>query len=176
MDSQTKLQLKAHMIDATPAVIVDGALASCHHLKQDYADAVTSPDVYISTVAGQKLANDWFQGLRDVYINHVDKWLSSPEFAETRAKVIAMQWRKCVTDKATDWSRLRDEASTVGQAAATSCRNYRQNLQTALTYQFRSAGVAASGATEIADKLDGQMKDVATEVVISERAKRLPRP
>jgi hypothetical protein len=175
MDAGIKSQLKEHISDATPEGVVDAALVSCAHLKKAYAAAVTSPGGHISATTAQELADDWFEGLRRTYMKHVDDSLAKPELAKPRVNITLLQWRKCVTDKATAWSRLADEASTVGKAAVTSCSAYRGHVQAAMRYELRSSKLPESGAVEIVDSLDGKMIDVAVATVISERAKRLPR-
>jgi hypothetical protein len=174
MNAQTKAQLLAHRSDATPEIIVDGALESCQHLRRAYIDAVTKPGTYISPAAGQEMANEWFRSLRDDYIKHIDEQLAKPDFAETRGKLTIMEWGNCVRGKAANWSRLSDDAATIGQAAVTACRDQRQSVVGAMGYQLRSKGIPVARAEGIVDRLQMKMKDVAVETIISERAKRLP--
>lgn len=121
------------------------------------------------------MATDWFKGLRELYIKHVDESLASPKLAEVRTDYVLAKWRACVTEKASDWSRLEDDASSVAQAAVTSCETFMPHVREALGYSLRSKGLPASRSGESADKLRPTMKEVAVARVISERAKRLPK-
>ena len=174
MDVQTKMQIKAHVADMTPELVVDQALASCQNLNAEYVAAVTGSESPISKASGQELADKFFASVRKVYLEKVDQFMVDPEFAELRVKIVVMQWRKCVVDKATSWSRLKDEAATIAQAALTACRDKKQNVVQASGYQLRSKGLSASNAGDMIDKVQITMKDIAIEAIISERAKRLP--
>lgn len=175
MDREVKKQGMAQLSDATPSTVVDGALGACSHLKNQYLDALIAPGSPIARTEAQKIADGWFNDLRETYIKHVEQLMVKPEIAEARVKVVISQWRKCITDNATDWSRLQDEAATVGQAAVTACNDFRPKLTVAIGYQLQSKGLPAGQANVMADRLHGDMKDIATQVVISERAKRLPK-
>lgn len=175
MDANIKIALKAHLADATPETVVDSALAACSYLKKTYAEATVSPGQYISGDKSVELADNWFNDLRAAYLKHVDASLAKPELSKPRLNITLMLWRKCVQDKAISWSRLTDDAVVVGKAAVTSCNANRSNVQNALTYDLRGAGLPTSGSTQMLEKFDSTMVDVATEVVISERAKRLPK-
>jgi hypothetical protein len=176
MEREVKVQAKARIVEGTPDMIVDGALASCAHLKKLYAEAAVTPDAYIAAKDGQELAEGWFSKLREMYVKQVDGWMAKPALADARMTVVIYHWKKCVTEKASDYSRLQDEATTVGQAAVTACNTFRPNLISAIGYQFKSKGLPASRANEVAESLRGDMKEVAVQVVISERAKRLSKP
>jgi hypothetical protein len=106
----------------------------------------------------------------------VDEMLLKPEIAAARSKIVIMQWRQCVTDKATSWSRLRDDAATIAVAAVSACTSHNQNLRGAFSYELRSKGIPTANPSKAVDELQATMKDLAVEVVVSERAKRLPRP
>lgn len=175
MDAGFKAELKTHIIDATPELVVDAAIASCAHLKAEYAKAVVTPDTYISSEKGAELADDWLATLRETYLKHAEKSLSDPEFSDKRARLVTMMWSDCIRKKAVDWSRLKDEAATIGKAAVTSCSSERANLRRALSYSLRAKKLPDSAADTVLEKVEAQMQDKAVETVISERAKRLPK-
>lgn len=162
MDAQVRDLVQKHALDANPEMIVDSALIQCGHMKARFPDPT--------------LADRYFESLRKLYVENVDSGLAEPELAQARSKFVIAAWRTCVTNKAADWSRLNDDAATVAKAAVTSCEALRSNVQTAIGYEFRSKGLKASAAREIADNLTATMTDVATETVISQRAKRLAKP
>lgn len=175
MDSHIKSEIKAHISDASPAVIVDASLSSYLYLKKAYADAIALPGGLIEPAKAQELAESWFGELPKVYLNHVDESLSRPDISNVRFDYALAKWRICIDEKAKNWSRLSDEASTVGRAAVTSCSDYRINVQSTIAYVVRSKKLPESATTEALRRFDSQMADIATEVVISERAKRLPK-
>jgi hypothetical protein len=160
IDEALKTQLEKHLLDSKPDAIVDGALEDCKRLKAAYPDP--------------ELADRYFASLRKLYLDQLQATFAKPAFAEKRAAYLLAQWRQCVTDKATDWSRLKDEANTVAKAAVTSCAQPQSNALTAIGYELRSKGLKSEVPTDMADKLVTTMTNVAVETVISERAKRLP--
>lgn len=174
MDSQTKVEIKAQILDLSPEKVVDSSLKFCDYIRTEYITAVSSNGSPITREAGEKLANELFQNLRKIYIKHVDEFMVKPKFADLRLEIVILEWRKCVVNKARSWSRLKDEATTIAGAALTSCRAAENNFVSAAGYQLRSKGIAASYTSEMIDKLRGTMKDVAIEAVISERAKAMP--
>ena len=129
MDANIKVHLKAEFSHATPASIVDKALAACAHLKGNLSEVAASPSDGISTSAGQELTEGFFQQVRGTYLRQVDTMLSAPAFAEARMNLIIGQWGGCVRVKASDWSRLSDEASTVARAVLSACHDHEANLQ-----------------------------------------------
>lgn len=173
MDANIKTELMKHITDASPSLVVDGAIAACSHLKAEYAVAVTSPETYITPEKGTELADGLLAHMRDTYVAHVEKRLTEPELAEKRSQILTMMWGNCVREKAANWSRLTDEASTVGRAAVTSCSTERKNLHSALVYSMRAKKLPVTGADTIINSLESQMQDQAVETVISERARRL---
>lgn len=136
---------------------------------------MVAPDSPITTTTAQKMADHWFRGLGEVYTKHIDETLAKPELAEVRTDYVLAKWRACVTDKASDWSRLTDDASSVAQAAVTACESFMPYVRSALGYGLRSKGLPASKSGEMANGLRPTMKEVAVSKVISERAKRLPK-
>jgi hypothetical protein len=160
-------------------LIVDSALASCKHLKNEYVVALNLSDAGISAASLDKLSDTWISEIRTVYIKHVDELLTSSKIADVRLKVISMTWTKCVVQKAKDWSLLRDDAASIAIAASTSCASYKMLLRAASIYQLRSQHLpiptAESTAEKVIEKFAIEMKDIAIETVISERAKRLPK-
>jgi hypothetical protein len=173
MDELVKQQFLKNALDATPHSVVDEALSACSYLKQTYASAVTTD--YIPPDKAQELADDWFKSLRDTYVAHVEKQLVDPGFADARTKVGVADWRKCITDQASEWSRLSDEAQSVARAAVTACASFRPRVQAVVTYDLRSKQLPVTGASQVMETLDKTLEDVAVETVISERAKRLPK-
>ena len=101
--------------------------------------------------------------------------MDEPVVAELRTQVVISHWRKCVTDKARDWSRLRDEARAVGSAAVTACANFEPKVRSAFASELRIKKLPSSGASDIIATVGGKMQEVAVEAVISERAKQLPK-
>jgi hypothetical protein len=174
MDKNVKEQFLKQTTDATPESVVNAALAACSYLKEAYASAATTQ--YITADKARELADGWFSSLRDTYLTHLQKRMIDPAFAEARRNLAISEWRKCVTDKATDWSRLQDEAQTVARAAVTACSEFRPKVQVVVTYELQSKQLPVTGAREVMDTLETTLQDVAVETVISERAKRLPRP
>lgn len=174
MDEQVKAQLKSDPVAATPASIADGALAACKHLKQEYVAAVTSPDSPISAATARQMSDDSFQKFRETYLEHIDKMLAKPEVAKVRTTIALADWRKCVVGKATEWSRLSDEAATVGEAAVTECEFMWPKVEAVLAYDLRSQGLPSSAASTSSEKLHDAMRKVAVAAVVAERAKRLP--
>jgi hypothetical protein len=175
MEKETKAQLKSHIVEATPELIVDSALPSCKHFRKALIESASSLETGILPSGLEKMADNWLADLRKTYIEHVDAILAMPNISESRLRIISMKWTECVTKKAEGWSRLRDEASTVGQAAATSCASYKTYMRSASAYHFKSQKLSISPSRDITEELARNMKDIATEVVISERAKRLPK-
>ncbi|MFL6759454.1 hypothetical protein [Sphingomonas sp.] len=175
MDREVKVQAKAHLIEGTPQSLVEGALASCSYLKKEYVDAATDPHGVVSASTAQSEADGWFAKIKDIYVTQVDKWMAQPQLADANMNVVIFHWKKCVGDKAADWSRLTDEASTVAQAAVSACNSFRPYLIRAVGYEYRSKGLRAADAGEVAEKLQADMKEYAVQVIISERAKRLPK-
>lgn len=173
MDKGVKAEMVAQYSTASAPSVVDAALASCAHLKRDYAAAVT--DGYISPASAQELADKWSSSLREAYVKHVDQMLLKPEISAHRAKIVTMEWTECVRGKAKDWSRLNEEAATVGRAAVTACREHVTNLRAALEYDARSRKLPVDRVGELAGSLQSRMEEIAIEVVISERANRLPK-
>lgn len=176
MDSNIKTSMKEHLEDASPDVVVDSALENCSYLKKSYFDALSNPRSFIGKEEANKLSEKWFFELRKTYVNHVDSWLIKPEFAKMRSKITLMAWKNCIQEKSKSWSRLSDDATTVGKAAVSNCSSKRYNAVQAMTYEMRSIGVVSSGATDIFRELDEKAKELAAETVILERAKRLPKP
>jgi hypothetical protein len=121
------------------------------------------------------LAEKAFQDLRKAYVRHIGEVMAKSDFAQARSNIAIARWRKCVTEKAAGWSRLQDDASTVGKAAVTACETMWPSVQRVLGYVYQSKGLSPSGASDVSGSLHDTMKDVATETVISERAKRLPK-
>lgn len=175
MDTEFKTELKNHIADATPELVVDAAIATCAYLKAEYAKAVVTPDNYISPAKGAELADSWLATLRATYLKHAEKSLSDPEFSDKRARLVTMMWSECIRKKAEDWSRLKDEAATVGKAAVTSCSVERTNVRRSLSYSIKAKKLPDTAADTVLEKVEAQMRDKAVETVISERAKRLPK-
>jgi hypothetical protein len=172
MDQQVKTQLKDNFLEATPASVVDGALKTCSHFRDQMIENDTS--TYITKEKVTSLADDWIKSLRETYLKHITEQFAKPEFIELRSKVAISEWRKCVTDKAAEWSRLTDEAQTVARAAVTSCASFRPKVSTILMLELQSKKLPQSGIRQVLGTIDSTLQDVAVETVISERAKRLP--
>ena len=175
MDKQTKIEMKAHMLDMTPEMVVDSALKSCGYLKPDLTRAFADPDLPISNKAGLNIADKYFVSIRDPYIKNVEDLMVRPDFAKLRMDVALMRWRKCVSEHAINWSRLKDDASTIAQAALTACNSDKQNVIISAGFVLRSKGLPAGKAAGMIDTVQDAMKDIAVEAIISERAKRLPK-
>ena len=173
LERETKEQMKLQIEDGSPETIVDAALATCNRFKNLYAQAATG--TYISPTKAQELAEDAFKNIREAYVAQAQKWLSDPIMAELRTKVVISRWRKCVTEKARDWSRLRDEATTVGSAAVTACASFERRVRSSFASELRAKKLPMSSANEVVEKAGETMRAVAIEAVISERAKHLPK-
>jgi hypothetical protein len=171
MDTQAKEQLKAQILDATPESVVEAALNDCAQYRQAYETAAANQ--YISQGKASELADNWFVSLKEAYIPVVERWLRDPVIAESRTKVGVGEWRKCVTDKATDWSRTQDEAATVARAAVTSCASFRPKVQAIVAYELRTKNLPRDGVATVMASIDSALNDVAVQTVVSERAKRL---
>jgi len=153
---------------------IDSALKSCDYLKKFYVDAITKPPSIISPDEGIKLADDFFKSLREPLLKSIDDFFIQPNFAESRSKVVVLQWRECVENKAKSWSRLTDDARTIAEAAVTACQKERQNASLAFGFQLRSKSLPSEKSEQLADNIAKKMTDVAIEKIISERAMRLP--
>lgn len=175
MDNAIPEALQSHILDATPQLIVDSGLETCQQLKKDYFAALTGAGSVISKPDAQRMTDEWFSDVRKAYVENAEKVLTAPDLAESRVKTVLVQWRKCVVGKAVDWSRLQDEAATVGQASVTACNSFDRGVRNSLSYFYRSKGLPAAQAPKHAEKLENEMREIATETVISERAKALPR-
>ena len=174
MDSQVKLQLQKHPVDATPEIIVSAAWASCASLQNLYSEEIEKYNPLIPREKSIKISEEWFSSLKQTYIENTHNFFSKQEVAEVRVKMAIGSLQECVTAKSTAWSRLRDDAATIAQAAITECYGDKQNVVAAVGYQLRSKSLPASNAEVVTSKLEGTMRDVAIAKIISERAKSLP--
>jgi len=175
LDKKNKAYLKAHWSSATPELVINSAFESCEYLKQAYAEAVAKPPSPISIIEAQKLADDFYKSLRSPLIKSMEYRFISPDFADFRAKLAVMQWRDCTTTKAKEWFRLKDDARTISQAAVTACHQERKNALLVFGYQLRSKSLPSGNSEKMTDSLAIKMNDLAIEIIISERAKRLPK-
>ena len=101
--------------------------------------------------------------------------MRKPDFAQARSDVAIALWRKCVTDKAASWSRLKDDATAVAAAAVTACEPAWAKVRNVLIYLYESKGLSDTEADDPSGKLHNTMKDVGIKTVIAERAKLLPK-
>jgi len=180
MDEAVKVELKAHITDATPETVTDAALKTCSPVSDEMRSATTKllsnswPPEKARSEA-DRLTNDELKGLRQTYIGHVDKILAKPQFSEIRLKVSTMEWSKCVRVKVLAWSKLKEDAKTIAAAAVTSCQVYRSNLRTALRYSVRGQKLPLSSADDIEASLAQHINENAVSWVVEERAKSLPK-
>ncbi|MFC3173956.1 hypothetical protein ACFOD9_06815 [Novosphingobium bradum] len=173
MDEQTKVQLGRQEESATPDSVVDLAMETCSHLRNYYANALVESG--IEKHSAIDLTDQWFNSLREAYRRHVEEWLLDPKISDLRVKLLLSKMRKCIDAKSSDWSRLGDAAETVGKAAVTSCISSSAPLRPLVVYYLRSKKIPESNAESVMDNIEGTMKDVAVQTVISKRASRLPK-
>lgn len=171
MDDQIKVQMRAQIFAPTADEVVDSALELCSGFESEYKLAISSE--YISEEMASSLTADALASLKKMYLDHLEKQFVDPNFAEVRARAGLSEWRKCVTEKAREWSRLSDEASSIARAAVSACSSYKSKLRPLLSFEIKSKQLPAAGINEVIDTINTTLDDVALETVISERAKRL---
>lgn len=171
MDQQVKEEFVQQAIDGTAQSVVDGAMSECSYLKDSYVSAVTSE--YIPPEKAKEITETAFSSLRETYVSHIEEQMIEPEMADARTKVGLSAWRECVTDKASEWSRLQDEAATVARAAISACASFKPKVQALVVYQLRSKRLGPTEAGRVIEGAEDTLEDVAVGTVISERASRL---
>jgi hypothetical protein len=179
MDANVKVEIKAHLLDARSEAVTDAAMKDCApvraelaQLMGDYGPASAKGDSRVASATGPDAQND--ARIRAMYIEIADGWLSEPQLADSRLRLVIQDWSACIRQKAVSFSRLKDEAKTVAEAAVTSCADKRPNVRLAISYGLKSKQLPASGLDQIDVSLVDVMNQHALSWVLEERAKTLP--
>ena len=179
MDANVKVELKAHLLDATPEGVTDAAMKDCASIRTELAKMM-APYGTASAEGGGPAANATDLGVqndarfRGTYIETVERWLSEPGLADSRLSLVVQDWSACVRQKAVSWSRRKDEAKAVAEAAVTACAGKKPNVRLAISYGLKSKKLPATGLYQDDARLVDLMNQHALSWVIEERAKTLP--
>lgn len=178
MEKGSKDALMSRFQDATPDIVVDEAQKSCSPIAEQIRSATFAAYLPVMSAesaknASDKVMNEVISNTRREFVKTVDGWMATEGFAELRFKHMTNVWVTCIRDKASAWSKLTDEASSVATAAVASCRPMQAEWKQTVRYNLRAQGVPVSLAEDIEKNNVAKMQENAVGWVIEERAKTL---
>lgn len=180
LDTATKTEMKAHIFDSTPESVTDAAIVACSsitdRLRAATAKTLASNVSYSEALQqATQIEKEGTETLRAAYVKQINTMYSEPGFAKGRLRLAVGDWSACVKDKAISWSKLKDEAKTVAEAAVTSCSDKRKRLKPILRYVAISDKIPPASLDVVETKVAATMGENAVKWVIEERAKHLPK-
>ena len=167
LDRETKSVLSDTYNSATGDSVVDGALSRCSSV----FDAMSN-DFVGTSLEDQRgdLTDGSRSRLRSAYLDLVEGWLTKPDFAEARNRIIGLELGQCVRGKIKSWASQSETASTLATAAVNSCQQEWANWRIGIRYDLKAKEQSYISVSDLERGVRERLTQGAVAWVLEERA------